>query len=115
MRNWSGAKLNWPICMERSRSRFAPLISTWTSAGQQTQVARSTVALAQQQLTQSQDRFAAGVTDNLEVVQAQEAVATANENYISSLYVYNAAKATLARSIGNAEKTIPSILQGGIQ
>lgn len=86
-----------------------------TAAGQQTQVARSTVSLAQQQLTQSQDRFAAGVTDNLEVVQAQEAVATANENYISSLYVYNAAKATLARSIGNAEKTIPSILQGGIQ
>ena len=85
------------------------------SAGRQTQVARSTVSLAQQQLTQSQDRFAAGVTDNLEVVQAQEAVATANDAYISSLYVYNAAKATLARSIGNAEKTIPSILQGGIQ
>jgi outer membrane protein TolC len=85
------------------------------SAGEQTRVAGSTVSLAQQQLAQSQDRFAAGVTDNLEVVQAQEAVATANENYISSLYVYNAAKATLARSIGNAEKTIPSILQGEIQ
>ena len=85
------------------------------SAGEQTKVASSTVTLAQRQLTQSQDRFAAGVTDNLEVVQAQEAVATANENYISSLYVYNAAKATLGRSIGNAEKTIPSILQGGIQ
>ena len=73
------------------------------------------MALAQQQLTQSQDRFAAGVTGNLEVVQAQEAVATANENYIASLYVYNAAKATLGRSIGNAEKTIPSILQGVFQ
>jgi len=85
------------------------------SAGEQTRVASSTVSLAQQQLTQSQDRFAAGVTDNLEVVQAQEAVATANENYIASLYVYNAAKATLARSIGNAEKTIPSILQGVLQ
>ena len=85
------------------------------SAGEQTRVAGSTVALAQQQLTQSQDRFAAGVTDNLEVVQAQEAVATANENYISSLYLYNAAKATLARSIGNAERTIPSMLQGGYQ
>jgi outer membrane protein TolC len=85
------------------------------SAGEQTQVAKSTIALAEQQLTQSQDRFAAGVTGNLEVVQAQESVATANENYISSLYVYNAAKATLGRSIGNAEKTIPSILQGGIQ
>ncbi len=85
------------------------------SAGKQTVVAKSTIDLAQQQLAQSQDRFAAGVTDNLEVVQAQESVATANENYIDSLYVYNAAKATLARSIGNAEKTIPSILQGVLQ
>lgn len=90
------------------------------SAGEQTRVAQQTIDLAQQQLTQSRDRFAAGVTDNLEVVQAQEAVATANENYISSLYTYNAAKVTLGRSIGNAEKTIPSILsmdtkQGGTQ
>jgi outer membrane protein TolC len=85
------------------------------SAGEQTRVAQQTIDLAQQQLTQSRDRFAAGVTDNLEVVQAQEAVATANENYISSLYTYNAAKVTLGRSIGKAEKTIPSILQGEIQ
>lgn len=101
------------------RGRIAVEIRTayldLASAGEQTRVAKSTVALAQQQLAQSQDRFAAGVTGNLEVVQAQEAVATANDNYISSLYVYNAAKATLARSIGNAEKTIPSILQGVIQ
>jgi hypothetical protein len=39
-------------------------------------------------------------------------VATANENYISSLYAYNTAKATLGRAIGGAEKTIPSLLQG---
>jgi outer membrane protein TolC len=86
-----------------------------TSAGEQTRVAANTVSLAEQQLTQAQDRFAAGVVDNLEVVQAQEAVATAHENYISSLYTYNAARATLGRSIGNAEKTIPSLLQGGTQ
>ena len=85
------------------------------SAGEQTRVAGNTIELAKEQLAQSQDRFAAGVTGNLEVVQAQEAVATANENYISSLYVYNAAKATLGRSIGNAEKSIPSMLQGGTQ
>lgn len=82
------------------------------SAGDQVQVATSTVALAERQLTQARDRFAAGVTGNLEVVQAQEAVATSNENYISSLYTYNTAKATLARAMGNAEKTIPSLLQG---
>jgi hypothetical protein len=39
-------------------------------------------------------------------------VATANENYISSLYTYNAAKASLARGIGGAEKLIPAFLQG---
>lgn len=82
------------------------------SAGEQARVATSTVSLAQQQLTQARDRFAAGVTGNLEVVQAQEAVAAANETYIASVYAFNSAKATIARSMGNAEKTIPSILQG---
>ncbi len=83
-----------------------------TAAGDEVGVARGAVDLAQQQLTQARDRFAAGVTSNLEVVQAQEAVATANENYISSLYTYNAAKASLARGIGGAEKLIPAFLQG---
>ncbi len=82
------------------------------AAGEQVEVARSSVNLAQQQLTQAQDRFASGVANNLEVTQAQEAVATADENYISSLYAYNAAKAMLGRAIGSAEKTIPSLLQG---
>ena len=82
------------------------------AANEQVQVARGAVDLAQQQLTQARDRFAAGVTNNLEVIQAQEAVATANENYISSLYAFNAAKASLGRAVGGAEKTIPAFLQG---
>ena len=82
------------------------------AAGEQVQVARSNVDLAQQQLTQARDRFTAGVTNNLEVIQAQEAVATANENYISSLYSYNSAKAALGRAVGGSEKTIPFFLQG---
>jgi outer membrane protein TolC len=83
-----------------------------TSASDQVGVARSAVDLSHQQLTQAQDRFAAGVTNNLEAIQAQEAVATANENYISSLFAYNAAKASLARAVGGAEKLIPAFLQG---
>jgi outer membrane protein TolC len=79
---------------------------------EQVQVARQSVELSQQQLKQAQDRFASGVANNLEVTQAQEAVATANENYISSLYAYNAAKATLGRAVGDAEKTIPALFQG---
>jgi outer membrane protein TolC len=83
------------------------------ASARQVDVAQSAVGLAQQQVTQARDRFAAGVTNNLEVVQAQEALATANENYISSLFSYNSAKAALGRAIGGAEKSIPVLLQGG--
>jgi outer membrane protein TolC len=83
-----------------------------TSSADLAAVARSQVALAQTTLTQAQDRFAAGVTDNLEVVQAQESVASANENYISSLYSLNIAKVSYARAIGNAEQGVLQYLKG---
>ena len=76
------------------------------SAQDQVDVARSNIALAQQTLSQARDRFSAGVTDTVEVVQAQEAVASANENYISSLYSYNYAKISLARALGTAEEGV---------
>lgn len=82
------------------------------SAGDQVAVSKSSVELAKQQETQARDRFAAGVTNNLEVVQAQEALAGANENYISSLLAYNIAKASLARAIGGVERKIPALLLG---
>jgi len=82
------------------------------AAGDQVQVAKSAVDLASQQMTQAQDRFSGGVASNIEVVQAQEALASANENYISSLYAYNAAKAFLARTLGVAEKTARQFLTG---
>ncbi|MGH9358577.1 MAG: TolC family protein, partial [Terriglobia bacterium] len=76
------------------------------TASDQVQVARSNIALANRTLTQAQDRFTAGVTDNIEVVQAQEAVASANEVYISSLYQHNLAKVALARAVGIAEQAV---------
>ncbi len=82
------------------------------AAADQVQVARSTVDLAEQTLTQAQDRFAAGVSDNLEVVQAQESVASAHEAYISSLYAHNLAKVELARALGNAEQGVKQYLKG---
>ena len=82
------------------------------SAADQVEVARSSVDLAEQTLTQSRDRFSAGVTDNLEVVQAQEAVAAAHESYIESLYAHNLAKVELARSIGDAEQGVERYLKG---
>ena len=82
------------------------------STGDQVQVATSAVALAQEQVKQSQDRFAAGVANSLEVVQTQEALATADENYISSLYGFNVAKASLARAMGMAEEVAKQVLGG---
>lgn len=83
-----------------------------TAAADQVEVARSSVDLASQTLQQARDRFAAGVTDNLEVVQAQESLASANESYISSLYAHNLAKISLAKAIGFAEEGVRQYLQG---
>jgi outer membrane protein TolC len=83
-----------------------------TAAADQVEVASSSVDLASETLQQARDRFAAGVTDNLEVVQAQEALASANENYISSLYAHNVAKISLAKAVGFAEEGVRRYLQG---
>jgi outer membrane protein TolC len=82
------------------------------SSADQVEVAQSSVNLAEQALTQSRDRFAAGVTDNLEVVQAQEAVASAHESLISSLYLHNLAKVSYARALGRAEEGVREYLKG---
>jgi outer membrane protein TolC len=73
------------------------------SSADQVNVARSNIDLAEETLVQSKDRFSAGVTDTVEVVQSQEAVASAHEQYISSLYNFNFAKISLARALGIAE------------
>lgn len=83
------------------------------STAEQLDVNRSAVSLAKQQEEQARDRFAAGVTNNLEVVQAQEAVATANENFIASLYQYNVARAQLARAMGGIEKNVEVLFPEG--
>jgi outer membrane protein TolC len=73
------------------------------SSAEQVKVARSNIDLAEETLAQSRDRFTAGVADTVEVVQSQELVASAHEQYISSLYSFNFAKISLARAIGVAE------------
>jgi outer membrane protein TolC len=75
-------------------------------------VARSNIDLAEETLTQSRDRFSAGVADSVEVVQSQEAVASAHERYISSLYNFNSAKISLARALGVAEEGFKEYFKG---
>jgi outer membrane protein TolC len=82
------------------------------ATGEQLQVATRARDVAQTALTQSRDRFAAGVTNNVEVVQAQEAVSRANEQYINALYLYNVDKALLARNLGDAEQAVRRYLGG---
>jgi outer membrane protein TolC len=79
---------------------------------QEVAVEKSAVELATQTLVQSRDRFTSGVTDNLEVVQAQDALAIATDAYIASLYSYNVAKISLARATGVAESRYSEYLKG---
>jgi outer membrane protein TolC len=75
-------------------------------------VAERNKSLAQRALTQSQDRYTNGVTNYLEVVQAQEAVTVASENYVQSLFSYNTAMISFARAVGAAETRLPALLGG---
>jgi outer membrane protein TolC len=81
------------------------------SAADQVTVARSNLDLANQTLTQAQDRFASGVTDTVEVVQAQGSVAVANDNLISALYAHNLSKVELARALGSAEQQLQKFME----
>lgn len=82
------------------------------SSAEQVAVAQSNIGLAEETLAQSRDRFTAGVTDTVEVVQSQEAVAGAHEQYISSLYNFNFAKISLARALGLTEEGVKEYFKG---
>ncbi len=81
------------------------------SAADQVGVAESNVGLSHDTLQQSRDRFAAGVTDTVELVQAEQAVVQADDDYITAVYEHNLAKVSLARAMGNAEGTLPQLLR----
>ena len=82
------------------------------AAEEQMQTATRARQLAELQLTQARDRFAAGVANNLEVVQAQEALAAATEGAISALYDVNIAKALVLGTPGSLEAAVEKYLGG---
>ncbi len=82
-----------------------------SAAADQVGVAQSNVSLSHESLTQSRDRFTAGVTDTVEVVQAEQSVVLADDDLISAIYEHNLAKALLARAMGNAEQSLPQLLR----
>jgi outer membrane protein len=75
------------------------------SARSEVQVADLGVDLAKEEVSQSRDRFRAGVANNIEVISAQDSLSRANDNQIAALYRFNQARADFARSVGQMEKT----------
>jgi outer membrane protein TolC len=82
------------------------------AAAKQVAVARSNVELATEALREAQQRYAAGVDDNLAVSQAQAAMAQADDQYVSSLYQHNVAKLSLARALGIAQTNYQDYVGG---
>jgi outer membrane protein TolC len=74
------------------------------AATDQVAVAKKQVSLAQEELDLAQGRFASGVTDNIEVIAGQDALARANDAQIAALYRYAVARAQLARAVGAGEQ-----------
>jgi outer membrane protein TolC len=71
----------------------------------QVELGRQEVDLANEEVSLSQGRFQSGVTDNIEVTQAQDSLARANDTVIGALFRYNIARAQLARAVGSVEQT----------
>ena len=82
------------------------------AAKEQVTVAKQNVDLANENLARSKDRFTSGVTDSVEVVQAEQSLASANNQYITSLYDHNLAKLSLARALGVARTNYEQYLGG---
>jgi outer membrane protein TolC len=82
------------------------------AAKEQVAVAKQNVDLANDNLARSKDRFTSGVTDSVEVVQAEQSLAGANDQYITSLYDHNLAKLSLARALGVARTSYEQYLGG---
>jgi outer membrane protein TolC len=81
------------------------------AAASQVEVARQNIEVATQNLELTRQKFDAGISDNVEVVQSQEALSTANTDYINSVFAHNLAKLSLARAIGRASEALPRFLK----
>jgi outer membrane protein TolC len=80
------------------------------AAASQTQVSLENQKVARETLELTRQRFEAGVTDSVEVVQSEEGVASADLDYITSVFAHNLAKLSLARAIGHAQENLTRYL-----
>jgi outer membrane protein TolC len=81
------------------------------AATSQVQVARENLQVTRETLDQTRQRLEAGVSNNVELVQSQESVASAELDYINSVFAHNVAKLSLARATGQAADNLPQFLK----
>ena len=81
------------------------------SATSQVDLALKNIQVSQQNLGLTRQRFEAGVSDNLEVVQSLESLAVARQDYINSVFAHNVAKLSLARALGRADQNLTQFLR----
>jgi outer membrane protein TolC len=81
------------------------------TATSQVEVSRQNLDVTRETLTLTRQRFDAGITDSVEVSQAQSSVASAELDYINSVYAHNVAKLSLARAAGGSAESLPRFLK----
>ena len=81
------------------------------TATSQVEVARHNLDVTRETLTLTRQRFEAGITDSVEVSQAQATVASAELDYINSVFAHNVAKLSLARAVGGSAESFPRFLK----
>jgi outer membrane protein TolC len=81
------------------------------TAASQVEVAQKNLDVSKDTLSLTRQRFEAGVTDAVEVVQTEQTVASAELDYINSVFAHNLAKLSLARAVGGASESLPSFLK----
>ena len=76
----------------------------------QVEIAMTNIGVSQENLVLTRQRYDAGVSDNVAVVQSQESIATAQSDYINSVFAHNLAKLALLRATGNAPDRLSQFL-----
>ena len=80
------------------------------AATNQVKLAQRNLQVTRETLDLTRQRFEAGVTDNVEVVQAQESLASAELDAINSVFAHNVAKLSLARAVASAADNLQQFL-----
>ena len=80
------------------------------AAANQVELSKANQKLARDTLNLTKQKYDAGVSASVEVIQAQESVASSDLDYITALFAHNLAKLSLARAVGHANQNLPDYL-----